>query len=171
MNIQEALNIFNLSGDLTEKEIKTTYKKLAIKYHPDKNPLGAELMKAVNAAYDLLMKNIDNLNKYQSENKNHHYNYCEELEIVLSGLNSLTGIIYEIIGNWVWISGNTKENKDALNEFGCKWAPKKRQWFYRPEEHKSRRNHKEHTIEEIRAKYGSNGSYKASGLRRVGNVA
>ncbi|PAV05376.1 molecular chaperone DnaJ [Arsenophonus sp. ENCA] len=62
MNIQEALNIFNLSGELTEKNIKTTYKKLALKYHPDRNPLGNELMKAVNNAFDFLMANIDKIN-------------------------------------------------------------------------------------------------------------
>ncbi|HGV5226690.1 TPA: DnaJ domain-containing protein, partial [Escherichia coli] len=35
MNIQEALNVFGLSGDLTEKDIKAAYKKAALKYHPD----------------------------------------------------------------------------------------------------------------------------------------
>ncbi|HAN2841652.1 TPA: DnaJ domain-containing protein, partial [Escherichia coli O25b:H4-ST131] len=37
MNVQEALNIFGLSGELTEQDIKTAYKKAALKYHPDRN--------------------------------------------------------------------------------------------------------------------------------------
>ena len=80
MNIQEALNIFGLSGDLTEKDIKAAYRKAAyrkaaLKYHPDRNPLGAELMKAVNAAFDFLMANIDKINQFQSTDENARYNY------------------------------------------------------------------------------------------------
>jgi len=67
MNVQEALNVFNLSGELTEKDVVKAYKKLALKYHPDRNPLGAELMKAVNAAREVLMANIDKINQFQSE--------------------------------------------------------------------------------------------------------
>lgn len=167
MNIQEALNVFGLSGELSEKEVKTAYKKLALKYHPDRNPLGGELMKAVNAAFDMLMANIDDLNKYQSEDESARYNYGEDLENVLNTLSGLAGIVYEVIGNWVWISGETFNHKAALNELKCKWAPKKKQWFYRPEEHKGRFNKKEHSIDEIRAKYGSDGQQKAKGWKRV----
>ncbi|UHD51781.1 DnaJ domain-containing protein (plasmid) [Proteus mirabilis] len=171
MNVQEALNIFGLYGELTEQDIKTAYKKAALKYHPDRNPLGAELMKAINAAFDFLMNNLENINKFQSSDKNTHYNFTEELEEVLLTLSGLMGIIYEVIGNWVWISGETKEHKDTLKEIGCKWAAKKKQWFYRPEEHKSRRNRKEHSIDEIRTMYGTNGQRAATGWQRVENRA
>lgn len=126
MNIQEALNIFNLSGELTEKDIKTTYKKLALKYHQDRNPLGNELMKAVNTAFDFMMANIE-INLFQSTNEDDRYNYSEELENVLKTLSGLSGVIFEIIGNWVWISGETREHKNALKELGCKWEAKKKQ--------------------------------------------
>lgn len=36
------------------------------------------------------------------------------------------GIVYEVIGNWVWISGEIKEYKDILKEMGCKWVFKKK---------------------------------------------
>lgn len=44
---------------------------------------------------------------------------------------------------------------------------KEKQWFYRPEEHKSYWNREEHTIEEIRAKYGSTGQRRATGWQQV----
>lgn len=62
MNIQQALNIFDLSCELTEQDVKKAYKQAAIKFHPDKNrenPTAGEMMKAINAAYDFLMQNLD----------------------------------------------------------------------------------------------------------------
>lgn len=171
MNVQEALNVFGLSGVLSKEDIKATYKKLALKYHPDRNPLGGELMKAVNAAFDFLIANLDKINQFQSADENERYNYGEELERVLTELNSLVGIVVEVIGNWVWISGNTKEHKDALKTLGCKWASQKKQWFFRPEEHKSRWNRKEHSIDEIREMYGTGGKHKAHGRKTVENRA
>ncbi|EQC1412983.1 J domain-containing protein [Providencia rettgeri] len=169
MTIQEALNVFGLSGELTADDIKQAYRKSALKYHPDRNPLGAELMKAVNSAYDILMKNIDRINIFQSEDKTKQYNFGDELESVLNTLSGLSGIIFEVIGNWVWVTGDTKTHKDTLKEIGCKWAPKKKQWFYRPEEHKCFRNNQEKSIDEIRLKYGSSGQYKSKGWQQVEN--
>lgn len=171
MNVQEALNVLGLSGDINKDVIKTAFKKLALKYHPDRNPLGGELMKAVNAAVDFLMANLDKVNQFQSTDENSRYNFGEELERILTELNSLSGIVFEVIGNWVWISGETKEHKETLKNLGCKWAPKKAKWFFRPEEHKCHRNRKEHSIDEIREMYGTSGSNKSYGRKTVENRA
>jgi len=39
MNIQEALNVFGLTGEVNQAELKKAFKRLAVKYHPDKNPM------------------------------------------------------------------------------------------------------------------------------------
>lgn len=130
MNIQEALNVFGInSNGLSKDDLKSAYKKLALKYHPDRNPLGVELMKAVNAAFDLLMTHFDKISQYSSENDSNTYNYGEELEKVLKELNGMEGIVFEVIGNWVWIDGETKKHKEALNKLGCKWASKRKSGF------------------------------------------
>lgn len=167
MNIQQALNVFGLEGELTVETVKKAYKKLALKYHPDRNPLGEELMKAVNAAFEVLMNNVDNINKFQSEKSEERYNYGEELEKVLTALSAMAGIVFEVVGNWVWITGDTINHKDALKEVGCKWAPKKKMWYYRPEEHRSTWNRREHSIDEIRVMYGTSGSKAGSGFKAL----
>ena len=159
MNIQEALNVLNLSGDVTEKAITSARRKLALKFHPDRNPLGGELMKAVNSAFDTLMKHINIINDVKSSEESDFYDFGEKLESVLNELLHMEGVIFEVMGNWIWISGDTKKHKDAIKALGCKWASKKKQWFYRPEEYKSRANRSEMSIEEIREKYGTGGKH------------
>ncbi|MDM5172020.1 chaperone protein DnaJ [Xenorhabdus mauleonii] len=170
MNIQQALNVFGLFGELTEQDIKTAYKKASLKFHPDRNqgnPVAAEMMKAVNCAYDFLMQNMDKINAFQSEEATAHYNYGEELENALNALHALSGVIFEVTGNWIWISGDTKPHKEALKAMGCKWANQKKMWFFRPEEYKAHGNRKSHSMDEIRAMYGTTGAYKAKGSRQI----
>lgn len=177
MTIQEALNVLNLSGEVTEKTLKTAFRKLALKFHPDRNqgadsnPLGAEMMKAINAAFELLMKNIDIINDVKSKEEKDFYNYGEALETVLAKLADLPGLIFEVIGNWIWIEGDTKTHKEELKALGCKWASQKKKWFYRPEEHKSRFNRSELSMEEIREKYGSSGNFKGRKGQKLENRA
>jgi curved DNA-binding protein CbpA len=54
MNRQDAAKILSLNGTITSKDIKKAYRVAALKYHPDKNPAGEEMMKIINAAYDVL---------------------------------------------------------------------------------------------------------------------
>jgi molecular chaperone DnaJ len=57
-NKRDYYEILSVSRDATEEEIKRSYRKLAVKFHPDKNPgdTGAEeRFKELGEAYDVLM--------------------------------------------------------------------------------------------------------------------
>lgn len=152
MNINEALNVLNLKGTVNKEEITKAYKRLAVKYHPDRNPTGAEMMKVINAAYEFLKGlSFDEIKHTDEENA---YNYSEDLEAVISEVLKMQGVIIEICGNWIWLSGETRAYKDQIKALGFFWAGKKAKWYYRPAEHKSRR-HKAWDMDEIRNKYGS----------------
>lgn len=153
MNINDAFNLLNLSGTATQAEIKKAYKSASIKFHPDRNPAGAQMMIAINAAYDYLKQQGDTVTPQEGFQSN---DYAEELNDVLNQLFALDGLELEICGNWVWISGDTKTHKDALgkNGIGCYWAKKKKMWYYRPADYKSR-GRGSWSMDEIRLEHGS----------------
>lgn len=64
------------------------------------------------------------------------------------------GLTVEIIGDWTWVSGDTRPHSSILKTLGFWYAPKKKMWYSKPEGQK-RYISKGVAIETIRNKYGS----------------
>ena len=124
-------------------EAKKVYKTLAKKLHPDVGG-SEEEFKLLNAIYNDFIEN-----KIYFSND---FKIDIELEKIISLILHFENITIELVGSWVWVSGDTREIKDKLKEIGFKWASKKKMWFYG--EMKGR-NPNEKSIDEIKAKYGS----------------
>ena len=124
-------------------EAKKVYKTLAKKLHPDVGG-SEEEFKLLNAIYNDFIEN-----KIYFSND---FKIDLDLEKIISQILHFENITIELVGSWIWISGDTKEIKDKLKELGFKWASKKKMWFYG--EMKGR-NPQEKSMEEIKSKYGS----------------
>ena len=124
-------------------EAKKVYKTLAKKLHPDVGG-SEEEFKILNSVYtDLIEHKIYFSNDFKID---------LDLEKIISQILHFENITIELVGSWIWLSGDTKEIKDKLKELGFKWASKKKMWYYG--EMKGR-NPQEKSIDEIKAKYGS----------------
>ena len=77
-----------------------------------------------------------------------------EFAEILAVLMGLKGLEIEICGNWLWIGGETKENKDALKGAGCRWASKKKLWYWHAGEW-VKKVRRALTMEQIRDLHGS----------------
>jgi len=134
----------------TLEEVKRKYKELAMMHHPDRGGDTAT-MQEINKEYESICKNpVFNFAYKTQQEQQDFIKYPEIINQVIG----LQGIIIELIGNWIWLSGNTYPYRQELKRIGFYFAPKKVMWYYRPPDYKSvNRNPK--TIEYIRLKYGS----------------
>ncbi|MNJ95323.1 DnaJ domain protein [compost metagenome] len=137
----------------TLDEVKSVYKKLAKQYHPD---MGGDLatMQEINKEYQLAIAKLANGANLTDEEKEQHIRFSDEYRRVLEMIISLPDIQIELVGFWIWVTGNTKPVKDQLHSAGLHFAYKKQAWYFRGDQFKVLRGGKK-TLEQIRSKYGS----------------
>ena len=147
----------------TLEELRKQYKDLLRIHHPDNGGNVAD-MQDINAAYDRLFKVLKD--KHQSKASddskgnddfnNMKYDFTEDQKLreVLQKIISFEGIVIEICGNWIWISGNSYTYQKELKEYGFKWASQKKQWYWHSENFR-KKGHKSLSMEDIRSYYGS----------------
>jgi len=87
MNNDNLYSILGINNFASKDEIKKSYRKLALKYHPDKNKSlhASELFNKITIAYDIL-SNDDSKKKYDSLNNNQHNNLIEFITNVVKSM-------------------------------------------------------------------------------------
>ena len=129
----------------TLEELKKEYKKLAMKLHPDRPTGNEELFKEMSSEYDTLFKILSTQEK-SSETST-------EYKDIINAIMNLN-VDIEIIGTWIWITGDTKPVKETLKENGFRWAKNKKAWYWHNGDYK-KVSHKKMEMDDIRNLYGS----------------
>lgn len=153
MNIKEALSILGVeTGVASPDSIKLAYRKAAQKYHPDRNPSGEHMMKLINAAYELVKNHEGQVEAGED--------FGATLNKALNAIFGL-GLIIEVCGSWIWVTGETRIHKEVLKAAGYFWAAKKLCWYFRAESKKGNRG-ANWPMDQIRETFGSK---KVSGFQ------
>ncbi len=151
MTKEQALSILRPHGNLQE-DLKKAWKKAAIENHPDKGG-DLELMKLVNIAYDTLK--FQTWTRFKRAQANKTTPLTEIYKKIIANLNIYEELKIEIIGSWLWVTGETEKYKKILRKNNLSYSENKKAWYFHEGTY-TRRHKKDFSINEIRSKYGSN---------------
>ena len=161
--------IYFVPAPQTVEELKKQYRELARTHHPD-NGGNTATMQAVNAEYSALFPKLKDI--HQTKDGERYTSRKETSETpeqfidLINELMRMDDIVIEVIGCFVWVSGNTKPYKEILKSLNFKWHTKKLCWYLAPEDYR-RRSRKDYGMDEIRAMYGTSGQMNSNGTVKI----
>ena len=146
---------YYFTGVKTAEELKKAFREMAKKLHPDCGG-DAEAFKQMRQEYAEAWERV----------KNHHVNadgehYERETEEtpeqfmdIVEAFIHFDDFTVEVIGSWLWVTGNTQEHRAELKAAGLKYAGRKQAWYFHFGAYR-KRSKKEYTMDELREEYGS----------------
>jgi hypothetical protein len=139
----------SLFNTLDPAKARNIFLKLARQHHPDKGG-DTQTMQNLNNAY----KN------YLAQTRNPEVNQDQQNEIDKDLIEKVNLLIkyhdleIEILGSWIWVTGNTIQHKEDLKASGFFYSPKKLAWYYYKENQDKSRSRGDFSLDEIRGRHG-----------------
>jgi tetratricopeptide (TPR) repeat protein len=111
--VEQALSVLELYGSPTQEEIKAQFRRLALKYHPDRNPgdpLAEERMKLIIGAYRVLSDEDIQSALAGFKDIEYYYKIIDESEINIKDLGISLRLTISVSGqgDWIYASHVTK---------------------------------------------------------------
>lgn len=131
-------------------ELKVQFRDLSMKYHPDVGGDEATFKEMLNEYEGLLEEALKQT--YHESKVSDELEVDEQMRQMIDKIIHLEGIVIEIIGNWMWVSGETYPYRKFFKEIGLKFAGKKKVWYWKP--YKYRKQSKKHySMDKLREEF------------------
>lgn len=141
----------------TAEELKQQYKKLAMLHHPDRGG-NTQDMQEINAEYERLFSRLKDTHKNRDgetyTSRTETTETAAEFMDIIQNLIHMDGVIIELCGSWLWLSGNTRAYKDEIKALKFRWSSNKSAWYFHRDGYK-KKGDRYLTMDEIRGFYGS----------------
>lgn len=163
MNVIQAMDILR-PYKATMKDIKSAYRRMAQKFHPDINATDGEMMKLVNLAYEHLLATAWAWESSKSwrdweQADPEEPSLLDEMQKIFDKLERLPDIRVEMIGEWLWVFGNTDKYAIRFVGIGLRYSMKRGAWYWHPKDfwirRRSNRKEKNLSVDDMRSIFGS----------------
>lgn len=135
------------------EDLKEKYRDLCKQLHPD-NGGDTRAFQDMRNEFSDLCKTLKNVHrKDQAEQENDDTEDCPEAFADVIAKVAGFDVDIEIIGHWVWLSGNTYAYKDGIKAAGFFWSSKHKKWYWNGGTHKSKK-HSKMNMETIKLVHG-----------------
>lgn len=140
----------------TAEALKKAYHKAAARLHPDNGGNEADF-KIMKAEYERMFERLKNIHEnaagetYEKDTTETASAFADIIEKVVT----FRGVEVEIIGTWIWLTGNTKEYKEAIKAAGFFWSKNKTAWYYNGDTDRKKKHRGYYSMEGLRDKWGT----------------
>jgi len=137
----------------SNEEVKAEFIKLVKLLHPDNNG-NAEEFKKMMSDYQKAFENVKNIFKNQNDEyytKKDFDEAPEDFQNIINIIVNFENVKIELVGSWLWLSGNTYPYKEELKKLKFNFSKSKKMWFYNNGE--AKRNMRGMSYKEIKNRY------------------
>jgi len=146
----------------TLDDAKKTFRRLSMELHPDKGGTNADFIE--------LRKQFKAFRPSETKDTDKDFNF-DRFENLVYKFNNLDNIIVDFVGTWIYLRGDTYNNKEAIKSLNldgyknARFSKSKRCWYFMPEGVKLRKVRGQ-KLSKIKAKYGCQ-SYTSKGQLKL----